>query len=81
MSGVVGFTRTPDPGSERFFETARRFREKAHRNSREHSIQTMERKFDMTYERPTLAKAGGFRRTTGLAGQTAKDLLGGHQLV
>ncbi|WP_461010386.1 keywimysin-related RiPP [Streptomyces capparidis] len=35
----------------------------------------------MTYERPTLAKAGGFRRTTGLAGQTAKDLLGGHQLV
>lgn len=35
----------------------------------------------MTYERPTLSRAGGFRKTTGLAGGTAKDLLGGHQLV
>lgn len=35
----------------------------------------------MTYERPTLAKAGGFRKTTGLTGKTAKDLVGGHQLI
>ncbi|MDT0450378.1 keywimysin-related RiPP [Streptomyces hesseae] len=35
----------------------------------------------MTYERPTLAKAGGFRKVTGLASKTAKDVLGGHNLV
>ncbi|MDK1476516.1 keywimysin-related RiPP [Streptomyces sp. 549] len=34
-----------------------------------------------TYERPTLAKAGSFRKTTGLAGSGPKDLLGGKQAL
>ncbi|CAL9604860.1 MULTISPECIES: keywimysin-related RiPP [Streptomyces] len=33
------------------------------------------------YVRPTLAKAGGFRKTTGLAGRSAPDLLGGKNLA
>jgi hypothetical protein len=35
----------------------------------------------MTYERPTLTKAGDFQKTTGLAGKGSPDLLGGHSLL
>ncbi|MEE1943203.1 keywimysin-related RiPP [Streptomyces sp. TRM 70361] len=34
-----------------------------------------------TYERPTLSKAGGFRRTTGIGNKGPRDLLGGKQLL
>ncbi|HZG06477.1 MAG TPA: keywimysin-related RiPP [Streptomyces sp.] len=33
------------------------------------------------YERPTLAKAGGFRKTTGLGSKGSHDVLGGKQLI
>ncbi|MEV4922792.1 keywimysin-related RiPP [Streptomyces roseoverticillatus] len=35
----------------------------------------------MTYERPTLAKAGSFRKMTGLKNHGPKDLLGGKQVL
>ncbi|WP_371655976.1 MULTISPECIES: keywimysin-related RiPP [unclassified Streptomyces] len=35
----------------------------------------------MTYERPTLAKAGGFRKVTGIKDHGPKDVLGGKQLL
>ncbi|MGG7575738.1 keywimysin-related RiPP [Streptomyces sirii] len=35
----------------------------------------------MTYERPTLTKAGSFRKVTGLKSHGPKDILGGKQLL
>ncbi|MCD9145736.1 keywimysin-related RiPP [Streptomyces albireticuli] len=35
----------------------------------------------MTYERPTLAKAGSFRKATGVKNTGPKDILGGKQLL
>ncbi|WP_189305489.1 keywimysin-related RiPP [Streptomyces albospinus] len=35
----------------------------------------------MTYERPTLAKAGSFRKVTGIGIKGPKDVLGGKNLL
>lgn len=35
----------------------------------------------MTYERPTLTKAGSFRKVTGVKNTGPKDVLGGKQLL
>ncbi|GAA0436924.1 hypothetical protein GCM10010357_67950 [Streptomyces luteireticuli] len=35
----------------------------------------------MTYERPTIAKAGSFRKVTGIKDRGPKDVLGGKQLL
>ncbi|QEV21910.1 lasso RiPP family leader peptide-containing protein [Streptomyces alboniger] len=35
----------------------------------------------MTYERPTLTKAGSFRKVTGIKDHGPKDVLGGKQLL
>ncbi|MEU1670406.1 keywimysin-related RiPP [Streptomyces roseifaciens] len=35
----------------------------------------------MTYERPTLAKAGSFRKVTGIKDNGPKDVLGGKQVL
>ncbi|MEV0375785.1 keywimysin-related RiPP [Streptomyces sp. NPDC050636] len=35
----------------------------------------------MTYERPTVTKAGSFRKVTGLKGQGPKDILHGKQFL
>jgi hypothetical protein len=34
-----------------------------------------------TYERPTLTKAGSFKKVTGLGGSGPRDVLGRHQLL
>ncbi|GGP32109.1 hypothetical protein GCM10010278_02290 [Streptomyces melanogenes] len=40
-----------------------------------------ERSSTLTYGRPTLTKAGGFRKVTGLKDHGPKDVLGGKQLL
>ena len=34
-----------------------------------------------TYERPTLTKAGSFKKVTGLGGSGPRDVVGRHQLL
>ncbi|GGV42650.1 hypothetical protein GCM10010245_66910 [Streptomyces spectabilis] len=46
-----------------------------------HTVSTREKEFTMTYERPTLAKAGSFRKVTGIKNTGPKDVLGGKQLL
>ncbi|MFC5722766.1 keywimysin-related RiPP [Streptomyces gamaensis] len=35
----------------------------------------------MTYERPTLTKAGSFRKVTGVKNTGSPDVLAGHQIL
>lgn len=45
------------------------------------AILEAKRSSTMTYERPTLTKAGSFRKVTGIKNTGPKDVLGGKQLL